>query len=136
MINRYHTKMNLGDFGGITHSVIHYSSFRPLFKPFTSKSDAFFRAATIATGPLAFSILAIYVAMILSMRTFLNLIMYRPMRLVEDFTRLPFIIFKLCLSAIVSPFINTVDLIGGGIATLMMDNQVENLDIPSAQPSM
>lgn len=95
------------------------------FKPFSSYSNAAFRAASIVTAPFAlslFSTLFIIITGIELLGTLYSAITMNfgaaGLSAVETFKGLATVLQILAL-AVVSPFINLVDTLGGGVKTLM-----------------
>lgn len=105
-----------------------------LFKPYRSNTDAFFRAASIATAPIAYSILTVEFLMLTiieALELIYPFIIGNP-DIESDFQPLLKLTVTTSLFAIISPIINLVGLIGSGFTTLMQEKpkqiQTQNQD--------
>ena len=93
------------------------------FQPYT-KSDCFFKAISIITAPIAFSIFSVEFSLcsvFYAFKAIIDLVMLSPERALDNLKASSdnFISMVICLlSALISSIVNAIDLIGGGIATL------------------
>ncbi len=118
--------------GGATTVLIRYitneNKDHRFFKPYQSGSDVYARTTSIVTAPLDFACMSLEMA-IKSINTFkkgleevLTLDLLEAIgTFISGFVGL-ILGAMFALIGIMSPVINAIDLIGGGIATLMQDN--------------
>lgn len=113
------------------------SSGPTFFKPYQSISDPFFRAASIVTAPLCLSVLAVEFAMasvILAFKALIDLPREGFAKAKETIKMsascLMLMTFSL-FAVFASPFINAIDLIGGGITTVVRKCTDEEFEDPS-----
>ena len=103
------------------------------FKPFESKSDPFFRASTLITGPIVLSCLALEVALATiyyALKSIAHLATLDTVGAKDSFESSAnhFIAMALQIcAAVISPIANFIDLIGGGIASLSQNDNHEEI---------
>jgi hypothetical protein len=94
------------------------------FKPYESKIDPLYRASTLVSGPIVLSVIALEFALAsvyCALESIVNLIGLDPeaagisiMQSASAFVAMTLAI----LAAVISPIVNTIDLIGGGITSI------------------
>lgn len=102
---------------------------RNFFQPYQSKSDLFFRSATVITAPITLTAIALeFAALTLgyAIKSLVEFVMLRPSDAVDDLgnSAMSFMTaIGLALAALASPVINAVDLIGSGVVTLRQNHE-------------
>ena len=123
---------------GITMDVIrNQSAENPLpirsffFKPYESKTDPLYRAATVMTAPLAFTAVAAECALFSILYAFKSIVDLAALDITSSRANLSGSLYfltataaALCI-AVISPLLNAIDLIGAGISTLYQDSDEE-----------
>ena len=95
-----------------------------LFKPYKSSSDVFFRAASIATAPIGFSIVTaacVAAGTLFAVKAIVDLVTLNRDSLKRDLGNVLGILLATGISvfaATISPLINAVGILAGGAATL------------------
>jgi hypothetical protein len=105
------------------------SSIKPFFfQPYQSKSDPLYRGSSIVTAPLCLFVVAVEFAgasILFAIKSVMDLATLNPGQAKENgggsIKLLMAMSAALCM-AILSPLINAVDLIGGGVNTLFTDS--------------
>lgn len=101
------------------------------FKPYQSKLDPLFRASTIITGPVVLAAYALGFAFLTVFNAFKslgNLIILDPKEAKNSISdSAAFLIGMVleALAAVLSPIVNLIDLIGGGVTSLTNSNNDE-----------
>lgn len=119
-------KKRLGASETLRHYLLKKTSDHGLFKPYQPAFDMYHRATTIVTAPVFYACHSIKLTLESVCLLVLSVldIMYDPAEstalLIEALSKAVESI-SFALIAIVSPFINALDLVGGGIATVMED---------------
>ncbi|BCA94565.1 hypothetical protein TUM19329_09260 [Legionella antarctica] len=105
---------------------------RPVFfKPYKSPSDVFFRTTSIGTDSLFFTVGTAYYALVAGfefLKSIANLITLDFIAAKENIVDARDALIGaliLFVGVIASPFINLVDLIGGGVTSLMQNEEEE-----------
>lgn len=138
----------LVDAGGTTGKAIEYANrdeksvSQAFFKPYKNPSDFCIRAATIVSAPFAFAILAaeaLLGAIYFAFDALAKVCMGDTSNAAESIGSAGACLigmFTAIISAIISAVVNFVDLIGGGVATIMKqcdgENMVDYPDYPGA----
>ncbi len=95
------------------------------FQPYQSKLDPLCRASSIVTAPVCLSVVAVEFAgasVLFAIKSALDLATFEPTKAKEDgggSIRLLMAMTAALCTAILSPLINAIDLIGGGVNTLL-----------------
>lgn len=111
------------------------------FNPYQSKSDVFFRAASVVTAPIALSVFALEAALFAvgyAFKALWNLVTLNPAEALVSLRESAISLLCAALGltvAIASPVINAVDLIGSIKPTLNQKSDSEEFDLGAA-PTM
>lgn len=111
------------------------------FKPYQSKADPIYRAATVITAPLAFTVAGVECALFSVLYAFKSIVDIATLDFASAKANLSGSLYfltamttALCIAAI-SPLVNAIDLIGGGINTLFENHNEEENPASQAFPA-
>ncbi|WP_298625854.1 hypothetical protein [uncultured Legionella sp.] len=100
------------------------------FHPYQSKTEFFYKTASVVTAPASLSVIALELAtasLWLGIRSAVDLAKFNThaakIHLIDGIFHMVFALIS-ALTAVASPFINAIDLVGAGIATLTQKNEV------------